>query len=49
MYNNPSDYLNGTLPANVTGVVRSCRYSEDGTQAYPCTEYNGTDRDSFLW
>ena len=45
IYNNPSEYLNGTEPANVEGFEHHC--SLDGMT---CTDmYNGTSPDSFLW
>jgi hypothetical protein len=51
MYYNPSQYLNGTAPLNVTGAVKSCIYSEYESTADTgiCTIANGTARDSFLW
>lgn len=51
MYHNPSQYLNGTAPLNVTGAVKSCVYAEYESTANTgvCTIANGTARDSFLW
>ncbi|RPB16756.1 hypothetical protein P167DRAFT_556450 [Morchella conica CCBAS932] len=40
---NPANYLNGSLPLNVTGFNLHCVL--DG----PCTTYRPNDRDSFLW
>lgn len=42
IYNNPSEYLNGTAPLNVTGVVHRC----DSTGAN-CT--TNPIPDSFMW
>ncbi|KAK0456021.1 GDSL lipase/esterase [Armillaria borealis] len=49
MYNNPSEYLNGTAPLNVTGAVVSCVYPEGSDNSSVCTTAYGSDRDSFLW
>ncbi|KAI5830295.1 hypothetical protein K523DRAFT_303076 [Schizophyllum commune Tattone D] len=51
MYANPSAYLNGTAPLNVTGSAYTCVYKEwtDVRDKPPCTKVNGTDRDSYLW
>ncbi len=49
MYNNPSEYLNGTAPLNVTGAVLSCVYPEGSDNSSVCTTVHGSDRDSFLW
>lgn len=47
IYNNPSAYLNGTEPPNVSGFEHHC---SGGGDAEVCTdEYNGTSPDSFLW
>lgn len=45
IFDNPTAYLNGTQPANVTGYEHHC--STSGTN---CTlMYNGTSSDSFMW
>lgn len=44
IWTNPKNYLNGTAPANVTGVIYSCDPS--GSK---CKEVDRKDRDSFLW
>jgi len=51
MLANPSSYLNGTAPLNITGCVHSCVYqlNESTADTGVCTIANGTDRDSFLW
>ena len=51
MYQNPSVYLNGTAPLNVTGCVQPCVYALNASTARPtsCTIVNGTARDSYLW
>lgn len=48
IYANPSAYLNGTAPLNVTGAAFACVYEEDG-EVPTCTTVEGTDRDSYLW
>lgn len=45
IYDNPTEYLNGTQPANVTGYEHHC--SVNGTNCI--LEYNGTSSDSFMW
>lgn len=42
MYNNPSAYLNGTAPPNVTGWINQCNLN--GTV---CSARNSPD--SYLW
>ncbi|KAK0208793.1 hypothetical protein DFS33DRAFT_474038 [Desarmillaria ectypa] len=49
VYNNPSEYLNGTASLNVTGAVVSCVYPEGSDNSSVCTTAYGSDRDSFLW
>ncbi|KAF9233570.1 carbohydrate esterase family 16 protein [Melanogaster broomeanus] len=51
IYNNPTKYLNGTAPLNVTGCVNSCVYNLNESTGDPgaCTTATGTDRDSFMW
>lgn len=44
IYNDPTAYLNGSAPANVTGFERHCDLT--GTV---CTEFEGNSPDSFLW
>jgi len=45
IYDNPSAYLNGTQPANVTGYEHHCTPDQSS-----CTlVYNGTSSDSFMW
>ncbi|TFY80151.1 hypothetical protein EWM64_g3862 [Hericium alpestre] len=48
---NPSQYLNGTAPLNITGAVHACRFKTDESTSDPgeCTDAEGTDRDSFAW
>ncbi|KAH8823572.1 GDSL lipase/acylhydrolase [Flagelloscypha sp. PMI_526] len=49
MYQNPANYLNGTLPLNVTGAINSCVY-ELNSQENTCTIVPpGDGRDSYLW
>ncbi len=47
IYNNPSAYLNGTQPPNVSGFEHHC--SGEGDVEVCTDEYNGTSPDSFLW
>ncbi|KAK7056885.1 hypothetical protein VNI00_002602 [Paramarasmius palmivorus] len=49
MIDNPSLYLNGTAPLNVTGVVNACVFEVNDPNSGVCTTVQGTDRDSFLW
>ncbi|EJD06124.1 GDSL lipase/acylhydrolase [Fomitiporia mediterranea MF3/22] len=51
MISNPSQYLNGTAPPNVTIPIKSCAFqlNEDVNDTGNCTIVNGTDRDSYLW
>jgi phospholipase/lecithinase/hemolysin len=42
MYNNPSEYLNGTAPLNVTGNINQCDASGSNCHVDPSP-------DSFLW
>ncbi|KAF9560331.1 hypothetical protein CPC08DRAFT_818293 [Agrocybe pediades] len=51
MFANPSLYLNGTAPLNVTGAVQACVFelNESTSDTGSCTIAHGTDRDSFLW
>ncbi|KAK5091215.1 hypothetical protein LTR05_001396 [Lithohypha guttulata] len=45
IYDNPTSYLNGSHPANVTGYEKHCNVN--GTA---CTlMYDGTSSDSFMW
>lgn len=45
IYDNPSAYLNGSQPANVTGYEHHCKADQSS-----CTlMYNGTSSDSFMW
>ncbi|KAK5947243.1 hypothetical protein PMZ80_001392 [Knufia obscura] len=45
IYDNPTAYLNGTQPANVTGFEHHCTPDQS-----ECTlMYNGTSSDSFMW
>jgi len=43
IYDNPAQYLNGTAPPNVTGVVHECEVSNSSA----CT--TNASPDSFLW
>ena len=44
IYDNPTQYLNGTKPYNITGNEAQCNVDRQ------CTlQYNGTSPDSFLW
>ncbi|KAJ9647254.1 hypothetical protein H2199_002241 [Coniosporium tulheliwenetii] len=45
IYHNPTEYLNGTQPANVSGWENHCQIDRTGC----VLEYNGTSSDSFLW
>ncbi|KZW01313.1 hypothetical protein EXIGLDRAFT_830062 [Exidia glandulosa HHB12029] len=52
IFNNPSQYLNGTAPLNVTGSINQCIFELNGgpiggTCPPPTTD--GGVRDSFLW
>ena len=49
--NNPSEFLNGTAPFNVTGSIRMCSFQENELTTDPgnCTFVTGTDRDSYIW
>ncbi|KAF7419667.1 hypothetical protein PC9H_002259 [Pleurotus ostreatus] len=50
MFDQPSLYLNGTAPLNVTGASEACVFPLDGEPGTPvCTTTLGADRDSFLW
>ncbi|KAJ3765584.1 GDSL lipase/acylhydrolase [Lentinula raphanica] len=49
MLSNPSAYLNGTAPLNVTGCINSCVFQVNEPDSGVCTLVNGTDRDSYLW
>ncbi|EIN06960.1 carbohydrate esterase family 16 protein [Punctularia strigosozonata HHB-11173 SS5] len=51
MHDNPSLYLNGTAPLNVTGSIVSCilQVNESTSDPGDCTIAQGTDRDSFLF
>ncbi|KAK7457129.1 hypothetical protein VKT23_010429 [Stygiomarasmius scandens] len=51
MLANPSMYLNGTAPLNVTIPLKSCVYNlnESTSDTGVCTIAQGTDRDSYLW
>ncbi|KAJ4491124.1 carbohydrate esterase family 16 protein [Lentinula edodes] len=49
MFDNPSQYLNGTAPLNVTGCINSCVFQVNEPDSGVCTLVNGTDRDSYLW
>lgn len=42
IHDNPSEYLNGTAPLNVTGYVNHCNTTGGGCVANPSP-------DSFLW
>ncbi|KZT00212.1 carbohydrate esterase family 16 protein [Laetiporus sulphureus 93-53] len=47
----PQNYLNGSVPYNVTGCINSCVFQlNESTSGTPdCTVAEGTARDSFLW
>jgi phospholipase/lecithinase/hemolysin len=51
MYTNPTNYFNGTAPANVTGAVRACVLGEnsDTGSLGACTLATGKAVDSFMW
>ncbi|KAE9400601.1 hypothetical protein BT96DRAFT_881197 [Gymnopus androsaceus JB14] len=49
MYHNPADFLNGTVPLNVTGCVDQCIFALNDPSVSDCTLINGTARDSYLW
>ncbi|KAF8839794.1 carbohydrate esterase family 16 protein [Paxillus ammoniavirescens] len=51
IYNNPQNYLNGTVPLNVTGCVNSCVYQLNESTSDPgvCTTAEEGARDSFMW
>ncbi|KAF2264039.1 hypothetical protein CC78DRAFT_602707 [Lojkania enalia] len=42
IWENPAGYLNGTLPANVTGIINQCDLEENNCQ-------EKTSKDSYLW
>lgn len=44
IFNNPSQYLNGTSPLNVTGYYHHCDLSGNN-----CYDLPGASLDSFLW
>ncbi|KAJ4477441.1 hypothetical protein J3R30DRAFT_3703834 [Lentinula aciculospora] len=48
MYNNPAQYFNGSIPANVTGHCHQCPDPDDYTQCGigDCTL---AERDSYMW
>ncbi|KAJ3714620.1 hypothetical protein DFJ43DRAFT_1007670 [Lentinula guzmanii] len=48
MYNNPTQYFNGSIPANVTGHCHQCPDPDDYTQCGigDCTL---AERDSYMW
>lgn len=48
IYNNPSNYLNGTAPLNVTFPAQACILSIGGADAN-CTTITGPAADSYLW
>ena len=50
MYQNPSVYLNGTAPLNITGCVQPCVYALNASTTRPtsCTIVNGTAMDTGL-
>ena len=45
IYDNPTAYLNGSQPANVTGYEHHCNLNGTSCQLM----YNGTSSDSFMW
>lgn len=49
MFANPANYLNGTVPFNVTGAVNTCVFQVGNSNENVCTLVGGTDRDSYLW
>ncbi|KAL0580634.1 RuvB ATP-dependent DNA helicase pontin [Marasmius crinis-equi] len=50
MIDNPSLYLNGTAPLNVTGVVNACIFEVNNPNNPNCTTVPpGPERDSYLW
>ncbi|KAJ8080495.1 hypothetical protein PM082_017328 [Marasmius tenuissimus] len=50
MIDNPSLYLNGTAPLNVTGVVQECVFEINQPNSSVCTVVPaGPERDSYLW
>ncbi|OCH85023.1 GDSL lipase/acylhydrolase [Obba rivulosa] len=52
IHNNPSKYLNGTVPFNVTGAISSCVYplnSNISAVTPDCTNAEGSAQDSYLW
>ncbi|KAH7106651.1 carbohydrate esterase family 16 protein [Auriculariales sp. MPI-PUGE-AT-0066] len=51
MHANPSKYLNGTDPVNVTGSISSCVYEVNGSAgtAQCTTVPAGSAQDSYLW
>ncbi|KAL8862652.1 MAG: hypothetical protein Q9178_001150, partial [Gyalolechia marmorata] len=42
VWNNPSEYLNGTAPLNVTGFIKHCKLDFTGCTRQPSP-------DSYLW
>ncbi|KAG6856479.1 hypothetical protein H0H87_003947 [Tephrocybe sp. NHM501043] len=52
MYNNPSAYLNGIAPLNVTGTISSCvfKVGQDLGETGDCTTVTDPkEQDSYLW
>ena len=49
--NNPTEFLNGTIPPNITGAIKSCVFDlhESTRDAGVCTITTGPAVDSFLW
>lgn len=45
IYDNPTAYLNGSQPANVTGYEHHCTLDQSSCMLM----YNGTSPDSFMW
>ena len=45
IHSNPTAYLNGTAPANVTGFEYHCNYYNSSD----CTKFEGDSPDSFMW
>ena len=48
IYYNPSPYLNGTEPLNVTGYINHCNWQGEACDSSTPIA-NGTGRNSFLW
>lgn len=44
IWTQPTLYLNGTAPLNVTGVINDC-----DAEGNNCVVVYGTDRDSYAW